>query len=65
MTGDTSQRRPVDSDKPWRVVRYGLRHKTTVRAFRRRWTAHMWRALKHWPVLGMYKVEANPPTEGD
>ncbi len=45
------------SEKPWRVVRYGLRHKTTVRAFRHRWTASAYRLFKFWPLLDVYEVE--------
>ena len=42
---------------PWMVVRYGLRHRTVVRTFRRRWTAAIYRVIKYWPVLDMYAVE--------
>jgi hypothetical protein len=51
---------PVDQAKPWRVVRYGLRSKSTIRDFRRRWTAHLYRVARFWSLLDVYKVEPNP-----
>lgn len=44
-------------NRPWLVVRYGLRNKSTLRSFRRRWTAELYRVVKFWPVLDMYEVE--------
>jgi hypothetical protein len=51
---------PVDPDKPWRVVRYGLRHTYPVREFRRRWIAAIYRRVKFFGAADSYGVEPNP-----
>jgi hypothetical protein len=56
---------PIEPVKPWRVVRYGLRSKSTVREFRRRWTAALYRRWRYLSLLDTYKVEPNPLRDAD
>lgn len=56
---------PVKADKPWRIVRYGLRHTYTIREFRRRWTAELHRRVRFFTLGDCYKVEPNYDWNGE
>lgn len=50
---------PINADRPWRVVRYGLRHTYPIREFRHRRTARLYRRVKFFGVADSYGVEPN------
>lgn len=56
---------PINADKPWRIVRYGLRHTYTIREFRHRWTAEMHRRVRFFTLGDSYKVEPNPDRDSE
>ncbi|MEU0078536.1 hypothetical protein ABZY58_11620 [Micromonospora tulbaghiae] len=56
---------PIKADKPWRVVRYGLRHTHPIREFRHRWTARLYRLIKFFGVADSYGVEPAYDWDGE